>query len=186
MVRNWIRAVLVATVGLLAVLVPSGSDAADKWRYRAEVPSTGAGMPTFFIVSVRDWTSDAETKALRASLGQGVAAAKQALWKQDLGYLAISGSLGWPINFAKTYPGANGGQRIVALTDRPIGFGEAYTSSSSTDYPFGIVELNLDAKGSGSGVLVPAARITIDEQGGIKIDPYGQQAQSLVNVRAIK
>ncbi len=184
--RSLIRGILVMAVGLLVVLAPSGSDAADKWRYRGEVPSAGMGMPSFVIVSVREFTSDAETKALRAALGQGVTAAKQALWKQDIGYFAIAGSLGWPINFARTFPAANGGQRIVALTDRPIGFGEAYTSSSTTDYPFGIVELNLDAKGSGTGVLVPAARITIDEQGGVKIDPYAQQAQRLDNVRAIK
>jgi hypothetical protein len=55
------------------------------------------------------------------------------------------------------------GRKIYALTDRPIGFLEAYFDTRSKDFPFGIMELELktgdSGKQKGEGTLVYAAKI---------------------------
>jgi len=64
------------------------------------------------------------------------------------------------------------GRHIYAVTDRPIGFLEAYAGSRSVDYPFGILELDLkaDKKGKerGEGSLIYAAQIKVLD--GDKVD----------------
>jgi hypothetical protein len=61
-------------------------------------------------MSIKDWTTDAEAKALKATLASGGPdAVEKAMGKISKGYLAFIGSLGWPINVARTYPAANGG-----------------------------------------------------------------------------
>jgi len=65
-----------------------------------------------------------------------------------------------------------GGRRIYAVGDRPVGFLEAYVSNRSRDYPFGILQLDLkrNSKGKeeGTGTLIYAAKIKV--LGGKKID----------------
>ena len=106
--------------------------------------------------------------------------------KINKGYLAFVGSLGWRVNVAKTYPAAGGGQRIVLVTDRPIMFSEAMSDSATLQYPFGIVELNVDSTGKGTGSVIGRARITIDDAGTIKVDPYAGFAYELLRVRLQK
>ncbi len=187
--RNLTWAVITVLAGLCLVFSPRTSEAAAKpiAKYRGEIPSTGGG-PSFVFVTIRNWTSDAEAKALGTTLKtQGVDATKKAIEKLNLGYIAVVGSFGWPINVAKSYPGPNGGQRIVVVTDRPIGFVEAEVSGASMDYPFGLVELNVDANGNGSGTIIGMCRITIDPATGkIDVDPFRTGSNSLVNVRLEK
>ena len=187
--RNLTWAVITVLAGLCLVLSsPRTSEAADAIaKYRGEIPSTGGG-PSFVFVTIRKWTSDAEAKALGTTLKtQGVDATKKAIEKLNLGYIAVVGSFGWPINVARTYPGPNGGQRIVVVTDRPIGIAEAEVYGASMDYPFGVVELNVDAKGNGSGTIVGMCRITIDPATGqLDITPFRTGSNSLVNVRLEK
>jgi hypothetical protein len=186
--RNLTWAITVLA-GLCLVFSPRSSEGAAKpiAKYRGEIPSTGSG-PSFVFVTIRSWTSDADAKALGATLKtQGVDATKKAIEKLNLGYIAVVGSFGWPINVAKTYPGPNGGQRIVVVTDRPIGFAEAEVSGASMDYPFGLVELNVDASGNGSGTIIGMCRITIDPATGkIDVEPFRTGSNSLVNVRLEK
>jgi len=166
----------------LLVAVATSASAADKQRYTGIIVS--GGTPTQVIISVKGWTSDAEAKSLKATLASGGPdAAKKAIEKLDLGYISLVGSLGWPINVAKAYPGANGGQRIVLMTDRPIGYVEGLAQGASLNYPFGIIELIVDAKGQGTGTIVGMARVTIDDQGVIHVDPYAGYSYEIARVR---
>ena len=47
---------------------------------------------------------------------------------------------------------------IVMVTNRPMSFGELYNGTRSTDYQFGIVVLDVDKNGKGTGQLAPYAR----------------------------
>lgn len=187
--RNLKRAALTVVAGLCLVISPRSSEAAEKAiaKYRGEIPTTGSG-PSFVFLTIRSWTSAADAKALGATLKTGgVDAAKKAIEKLNRGYIAVVGSFGWPINVALTYPGANGGQRIVLVTDRPIGIAEAEVYGASMDYPFGLVEVNVDANGNGSGTIIGMCRITIDPATGkIDVEPFRTGSNSLVNVRLEK
>ena len=180
--RKWTT--LAGLVACLSLSLASSASAASKEKYTAILLAGGGAAPTQVIMSIKGWTTDAEAKALKATLASGGPdAVDKAMRKINKGYLAFLGSLGWPINVARTYPAANGGQRIVLVTDRPIMNVEALASSVTLNYPFGIIELQVDAKGQGTGSVIGLARITIDDQGVIKVDPYAGYANELLRVR---
>jgi hypothetical protein len=81
------------------------------------------------------------------------------------------------------------GRRIIAVTDRPIGFLEAYFSTRSMDYKFGILQLDLkdDKKGreEGEGTLIYAARIKALAGDKFEIENYGIDPIRLQGVRQL-
>lgn len=175
----------VGAVASLALLLAAGAAAASKQRYMAII-DTQDGPPVQVIAAIKDWTTDQEAAALKTALASGPDAAEKAMRKIDKGYLSFVGSLGWQVNVAKTYPTANGGQRIVLVTDRPIMFSEALSGSSTLNYPFGIVELQVDSTGKGTGSVIGMARISMDDKGVLKVDPYAGYAYELLRVRLQK
>ena len=78
------------------------------------------------------------------------------------------------------------GRRIIAVSDRPIGFLEAYGGSRSMDYKLGIVVLDLkrNKKGKevGEGILLYASHVKI-ENGKLEIEYMGMDPITLRNVR---
>jgi len=78
------------------------------------------------------------------------------------------------------------GRRIIGVSDRPIGFLEAYGGGRSMDYKLGIVVLDLtrNKKGKevGEGILLYASQVKI-ENGALDIDYMGMDPIKLRNVR---
>ena len=67
-------------------------------------------------------------------------------------------------------------ERIVLVTDRPIGFWEAKNQPRVADYPFTVIELRI--KPNGEGKLSVATKITADPEGrGIVLENYGISAR---------
>jgi hypothetical protein len=87
---------------------------------------------------------------------------------------------------SRTKPAKDGGSKIIMVTDRPIGFGETYSMSRTRDYPFGIVVLNIDKDGNGTGTLAPLCKIKFNKKGELEVEHYGQKPLRLVNVRRMK
>ncbi|HKO98748.1 MAG TPA: hypothetical protein VJU86_17245 [Pyrinomonadaceae bacterium] len=77
------------------------------------------------------------------------------------------------------------GRRIVAVSDRPIGFLEAYGANRSKEYKLGILVLDLkvkEGKEVGEGILLYAARVKI-KNGKLDIQYVGTDPIKLRNVR---
>jgi len=49
----------------------------------------------------------------------------------------------------------------VLATDRPIGFWEARNQPRSFDYPFTVIQMQIDRNGEGTGTLSYATRIRV-------------------------
>ena len=81
------------------------------------------------------------------------------------------------------------GRHIYALTDRPIGFLEAYYDTRSKDYPFGVMELDLqsDEKGKekGVGTLIYAAQIKVLDGERVEIENFTFAPIKLLGVRKL-
>jgi len=79
------------------------------------------------------------------------------------------------------------GRRVIAVSDRPIGFLEAYNSSRSTDYKLGIIvmDLKFNKKGKevGEGQLIYAAKVKINKKGQLEIEYLGIDPMPLRNIR---
>jgi hypothetical protein len=98
------------------------------------------------------------------------------------GRMAITGTLGYDISFARKIPTADG-VKLRILTNRPITFGEAWTDSRSMDYNLSALELDLtEAKGKSTGILLPACQFTINKKTNeLEIENY-QNPWKLVDI----
>jgi hypothetical protein len=82
------------------------------------------------------------------------------------GHIAITGTLGYDIKYARKLP-ADEGFKLVVVTNRPVNFREAWNSGRSMDYTLSYLEMTLNKEtGKGTGTLIPAARFEIDKKSG--------------------
>jgi len=81
------------------------------------------------------------------------------------------------------------GRRIIAITDRPMGFREEARDARSTEYPFGILQLDLkdDKKGKeeGEGTLIYAAQIKDLNVEALNVEHYSVDPIMLLGVRQL-
>jgi hypothetical protein len=151
------------------------------------------GGGTFQLtMNVDEWTSVEERKRLLDVFKEGGSEAlMKELRKMKAGYIVPPAFARWPsweVDVASSIPQPDGGRIVRLFTERPIVFGEAYYSTRSTDYEFGIVELKLNADGEGEGVTIPAAKLSLDKEGQLVVEtlPYTTGPQKLLGVREWK
>jgi hypothetical protein len=127
----------------------------------------GAGMR--LQINVFKWATETERDALLSVLtdksdsGLGAALEKA----PTIGYIWDGGHLGYSLRYAQRVTQPDGGERIILLTDRPLGsWGrEAWKPSGQAPalpYSFTLVELRLNKHGRGYGKMSLAARVTAD------------------------
>jgi len=86
------------------------------------------------------------------------------------------------LRYAHEEPG-DGGSRLVLAADTPMFF-LGSQEKPRAGYELTLVELTLDAKGSGKGVMTGAARVKPSPDGGIIVDDFAGTPVQLV-VRAV-
>lgn len=148
----------------------------------------GARTGTIDIV-INRWSTDQERDRLAAALKEGGPEALLSALrkiKDPAGYIQTPGSVGYPIRFARQVPTGDGGRRILLGTDRPISYFEAVNRPITSDYPFMVVDLRLDAKGEGQGRLLPIARVTANDDHVVDIENYTSEPVRLTSVRKVK
>lgn len=167
----------------------------EKFSALAYLPSgagramVGAGATANIDLYVDSYTTDEEAKALAGALVDGGPdVLLKALEKAETkGRIRLSGRVGfYDLKLIRSRP-TETGRRIYALGDRPIGFLEAYSSTRSMDYQFGILmlELKRDKKGKekGEGVLVYAAKVKVLDGNKLDIENYGISPIRLMSVQ---
>jgi hypothetical protein len=75
------------------------------------------------------------------------------------------------------------GRLLTIVTDTPILFlGAGVTGAKPKEgYDFAIIDLEVDAKGAGSGTLAPAAKVTVKE-GVFVVEDYASELVKLTGV----
>jgi hypothetical protein len=101
---------------------------------------------------------------------------------KDKGRVAPTGSVGTGMRVIRISPTEDGGQHIVLLTNRPITFRELWNGTRSRDYPFGIVILNVDKDGKGTGLFDPLCKMKFNKKNELEVERYGQRPFRLANV----
>lgn len=140
-------------------------------------------------ITIERWSSDQERNRLRDALKEGGAdLLLKELQKIDdpAGRISTPGSIGTPLRFAMQSPLPDGGRRILVATDRRIGFFEAVNRPRSADYPFLLLDIRLDAKGEGTGKLLPIARIQVNDENVVEIENYASEPVRLTQVKVEK
>jgi hypothetical protein len=184
-----LAAQLYAATAIAQAAEQPGAAAALPQQYSATAfiqsgPGSGKSFGvTFYVTAI---TSDAEAQQLHTLLiEKGSGALLKAVSKMNSGRIAPVGNVGTQAGVVRLHTTATG-STIVMLADRPINFAEAYNSGRSTDYPFGLVKLVLDAKGNGTGTMALAVKIRFTKKNQIEIENFGQKPLRLANVRRQK
>ena len=188
------RTLAVLGSGLAAMMAAGAAFAADPLErftaFAVDPSAQAAGSRTGTVdISIDHWSSDAERDRLLSAIREGgtdsLLRELQKI-KKPAGYIQTPGNVGYPIRFARQIPTSDGGRRVLLGTDRPISFLEASNPSVTSQYPFMIVDLRLDAKGEGQGRLLPLARVTADPDHVVDIENYTSEPVRLSKVRRVK
>jgi hypothetical protein len=157
---------------LIAVLLLSVGLAQEKKQpeeFQAQAMGQGTQLGQTFNVTIHidEYSSPEERQVLvQAFEKAGSQGLYNALGKMhSKGRIAITGTLGYDILFARRIPGPDS-TKIRVLTNRPITFGEAWTDSRSMDYNLSAMELDLSNTNpkSSSGVLIPACQFHFNKK----------------------
>jgi hypothetical protein len=142
------------------------------------------GRSASFDFRITSYTTDDELASYAQLLkDKGQNALTDTLWKQDKGRFNLVGSTGNEIAVARKRQ--QGEKTIITIvTARKMSFTELRNSGRSVDYPFGFMQVTLDANGKGTGQIMAAAKIRFDKKSGkYEIESYGNQYIKATNVR---
>ena len=158
----------------------------------AGMRGVGAGSTFNVDVYINGYTSDEEAKQLAGLLLEG---GNNALHKRledmkSLGRITPTGRVGfYDLKLIRSHKLPDGGRRIIAVTDRPIQFLEQYVGGRSTDYNFGLLQIELkpNKKGreEGQGALIYAAKVKVIDGKSVEVENYGINPVMLRNVRKL-
>jgi hypothetical protein len=191
------RSALMAAVAAAALVVSSSvpsaqSNMAKPEKFTAvavDISNTAPRASASVVdIQINRWSTDAERdqllKVFRESGQDALLAALQKL--PVVGGIRTPGSLSYDIHFARQRPEAEGGRMIFLMTDRYIGAWEASDRPRTIDYPFTLIQLDLDKDDRGVGKASIATQITQDPDGTIVLENFSSQPVMLNEVRPVK
>ena len=135
--------------------------------------STQMGKNVSVKVTISRFSTPEEKQVLVAAFKKGqnqglVDALEKA---PSVGRIAITGTVGYDLSYIALIKTPTG-RKIRFVTSRRIRFGEAYYSTQSKEYNLtaGEFELNDSDKSKSSGVLYPAAQLTVNKDGQLQFE----------------
>jgi hypothetical protein len=162
----------VMAIAGLAALASFDSAAQEEQTVREVYQAQAMGQNSQFgqtfnvTINIERYSTPEERQVLVEAFGQaGSNGLFNALEKmRSKGRIAITGTLGYDISFARKIP-TESGYKIRILTNRPINFGEAWVNGRSMDYNLSALELEVNNdKDKSTGVLLPACQFQIDKK----------------------
>jgi hypothetical protein len=178
----------------LSVLLLSGSLAAGQQHAGEpeDITSTviannelGSGLGTVQI-RINRWSTDADRTRLITVLRES---GPQALLKElqkmpSVGTIRTPNSVGYDLHYARQTP-VGDGRRIVIATDRPISYAEATYQGRTLDYPFTLLQMQLDSQGKGTVTMSYATKIVANDDV-IELEDLASAPFKLTNIEAKK
>lgn len=191
MKRNVLNLVaIVATMLLLTAVVV----AQDKKGFQEVYTGTlygmsGGGVSTGFNLSIKDYTSDEEVQQYLATLAEGD---QDDVLKKvrdlDLGRLSVTGHTGRNLIIVRKGQMPDGKIRIAVAFERWQTIREVRGGYRSQDYPWGLMEIVLNADGKkGSGTFIAACKIDLkrDKKTGkysLEVENFGTYPHKVMGV----
>ena len=185
-------AVAAAALALVTAAPAAQSNMAKPEKYTAFAVDISNTAPranaTTVDIQINRWSTDAERdQLLQVFRDKGQEALLSALQKLPVvGGIRTPGSLNYDIHFARQRPEADGGRMVFLMTDRYVGAWEAMNRPRTMDYPFTLIQLQLDKAGRGVGKASIATQITQEPDGTIVLENFSSQPVMLNDVRPTK
>lgn len=184
--------VTLAIAGVMSLtLLASSSISAQKLpksitiQAQAMGQSTQLGRTFGITLIINEYSTPEDQKALIGAFyekkNEGLVNAVSKMHSK--GRLAITGTLGYDVNYIRKFTMPDGSTKIRLVTDRPIAFGEVWSGSRSMDYNLSAMEIVLTPNNkNNSGTLLPACEFTLDKENHLELE-LRMNAWKLVNVR---
>ena len=168
---------------------PQGQAATEGFTATAAVKGAGGGAASAPVtITIDRKMSEREASTLTAAFKAGGAAAlrKALVGIAPTGSVKIGAGSAAPTRFTIERPTSNG-RLLTILTDQPLAFvGAGQPGAKPKEgYDFAVIDIEVDAKGNGSGTLAPAARIKLN-QGAFVVEDYGAEVVRLTAVKKTK
>ena len=188
----WIAA-LIALTGLAWAAAAQE----DKLReeYRAFGVAMGPGAAGVLDIVITRWTTEEERKLLIDTLVQNDQEETVKLLRKqpETGFVRSQSGVGrYPsvrLHYAYQFQ-LEGKRRVVLVTDRPIGMGEAMRNPRSTEYDISAVIMEFyqeDGKDKGEGTLLVGVKLAFDkEKNQLEVESLGSQPVRLTNIKREK
>lgn len=168
---------------------PFGTDKVTILGNALNMSNTATGANQTIRINIDGWSTPAQRTHLITTFLEkgGQDALLKELEKQpELGRFNFPGylgpdpnntmRLGTDIRYAMSFPGQDGGRRIVIMTPRVIGFREARNQPRTADYPFTLFEMRFDKSGKGEGKMAYATQINFDKKkNAIELENYSSE-----------
>jgi hypothetical protein len=190
------RFLFAASVMLVAFVAPTGvSGQNEKESFTGFAINMNSGPSTATVdFTIERWSTDGEREQLLSILTEEKDSYRanekmlKALQKMPkAGYIRTPNTLAWELRYARQSELEDGGRRIVLGTDRPIGFREARNQPRSMDYPFTILEIQLDKNDKGVGKILAGTRLYIDKKtNNLVLENFGQQPIRFNEIKKLK
>jgi hypothetical protein len=180
----------IGTTVLFAVLMtpahPRGQAAAEVFTATAAVKgAAGASASVPVTITIDRKMSQPEAQSLVAAFKSGGAAAlrKGLAGTPSTGTIQIGGGGATPTRFTIERV-VGDGRLLTILTDQPLAFvGAGLPGAKPKEgYDFAVIDIQVDAKGSGSGTIAPAAKIRMNQDAFV-VEDY---AAEVVRLTAVK
>lgn len=193
--KTLIRQQLVGKVVAVAVfLLMAGTITFAQKQKTEQISATAMGTSTqmgrviSIDIRINEYSVPDDQKALLGAFEEkGTEGVANALHKMNAkGRIAITGTLGFDLNYVRVFNMPDGSRKIRFVTDRPISFGEAWSSGRSMDYSLSMGEIIISkTKGETKGTLLPAAKFKVDKSGDLEIEAL-QNPWNLTNIKVWK
>jgi len=158
-------------------------------RFTASAININNGQAGNIDITVNRWSTDSQRDQLMKTVeNKGPEKLLDTLQRLPvMGHFGAPGNLSWDIHFARRIPLPDGGERVVLVTDRRIGFWEAANQPRSIDYPFTVIDLRLNADGEGEGKMSIATKVIFNKKDNmIELENFSTQPVQLTNGRREK
>ena len=186
--RNFGSALLAVTAFCFLTSISVWAQKSEQISATAMGTSTQMGRIISIDLRIFEYsTADDQLALLEAFKSHGPEGLVNALDKmKSKGRIAITGTLGFDVNYIREFKMEDGTRKIRFVTDRPITFGEVWGARRSMDYMITVGEINIGKdKSKSTGMLMPAAKVQLDKEGELKIETY-QNPWDLKNIKVWK
>jgi hypothetical protein len=174
---------------IMAPMVACAQATTESFSATAAVKTAAGGSLTSPVtITIDRKTSAKEAESLAAAFKTGGAAAlrKALAGMPPTGAVRLGGGNATPTRL--TIERVTGpGRLLTIVTDQPLIFlGAGLPGAKPKEgYDFAVIDIEVDAKGNGSGNMAPAAKIRLN-QGAFVVDDYGAEAVRLTAVTKTK
>ncbi len=177
----------VCRLGLIAVFFLAPVQASERFTATASVNGASGGATVPLTIVIDKFATDGERASLIKAVKEGNTSARDLLAKRpNVGSLQIC-TRSTPIKYA--YAFSTGDKRLITVvTGSPIVLDGAGRAAPATQpgFDLGLVLLDLPSSGTGTGELVPATKITVEQDNTIVTDHASPDLVKLSNVTARK